>query len=82
MPRGTTNFYDLHGAGLQTGLSAVVMKGHDVASGIVVTKQVVVSPLLMRVVVRVDPAAPAGAYTLVLVDSRGQATNAVSLKVP
>ena len=82
MPRGTTNFYDLHGAGLQAGLSAVIMKGRDVASGIVVTKQVVVSPSLMRVVVRVDPAATAGSYTLVLVDSRGQATNAVSLKVP
>jgi serine/threonine protein kinase len=82
MPRGTTNFYDLHGTGFQTGLSAVVMKGHDVAVGIVVTKQVVVNPSLMRVVVRVDPAAVSGSYTLVLVDSRGQATNPVSLRIP
>jgi serine/threonine protein kinase len=82
MPRGTTNFYDLHGSGLQTGLSAVIMKGRDVAAGIVVTKQVVVNPTLMRVVVRVDPATAPGSYTLVLVDSRGQATNSVSVKVP
>jgi hypothetical protein len=82
MPRGTTNFYDVHGAGFQTGLSAVIMKGRDVAPGIAVTKQVVVNPTLMRVVVRVDPAAAPGTYSLMLVDSRGQATNPVSLKVP
>jgi hypothetical protein len=82
MPRGTTNFYDLHGAGLQAGLSAVIMKGRDVAAGIVVTKQVVVSPVLMRIVVRVDASVAAGSFTLVLVDSRGQATNPVSIKVP
>ena len=82
LPRGTTNFYDVHGSGLQAGLSAVIMKGRDVAPGIVVTKQVVVNPSLMRIVVRVDPAAAAGNYSLVLVDTRGQATNAVALKVP
>jgi hypothetical protein len=82
MPRGSTNFYDLHGTGMQAGLNAVIMRGRDVATGVVVTKQAIVNPSLMRVVVRVDAAVAPGAYSLILVDSRGQATNAVPLKVP
>jgi hypothetical protein len=81
MARGTTNFYDLHGTGLRPELTAVLLRGRDVVSGIAVVKQVYVNPTLVRVVVRVDQSVSPGSYTLTLVDSHGSASNGVSFKI-
>jgi hypothetical protein len=81
MARGSTNLYDVHGSGLRADHRAAFLKGREVAVGISVVKQKIVSEARIQLLIRVDPDAQPGSYAVGLVDAEGKATNTVSFTI-
>jgi hypothetical protein len=73
--RGATVLVDVHGVGIRTEHQVRTMHGKEAARGIEVVRQRYVNATLIQVLLKVDAAAQAGAYTLFLVDAAGQSTN-------
>jgi serine/threonine protein kinase len=79
--RKATGILDLHGTSLRAEHRAIIFRGRDVAKGITVTRQRLVNPTLLQVVIQVDEAAETGAYSVELADAQGRNTNGLRFEV-
>jgi hypothetical protein len=73
--RGATALVDVHGVGLRRDHQVRIGRGREAARGIEMVRQRYVGPLLLQVLLRVDPSAAPGGYVLSLVDGAGSTTN-------
>jgi hypothetical protein len=78
--RGGTTLLDVHGTSLRDEHHAVILRAGHSAADVLVTRQKVVDPSLMQVLVTVAGAAK-GAYDVVVIDGQGSRSNAVVLEV-
>ena len=72
---------ELHGTGLRADHRVQVLRGRQAASGIRVTRQQPLGPLVTRVTLLIEEDAPLGDYSIVVVDGEGAHSNALSLEV-
>jgi hypothetical protein len=79
--RGAQVLVDVHGVGLRSDHQVRLTRGREAVRGIEVMRQRYVGPTLLQVLLKVDAAAPTGAYAMSLVDGGGTATNARPLEV-
>jgi hypothetical protein len=79
--RGAQVLVDVHGVGLRSDHQVRLTRGREAVRGIEVMRQRYVGPTLLQVLLKVDAAAPTGAYAMSLVDGGGTATNARSFEV-
>jgi hypothetical protein len=79
--RGANVLVDIHGVGLRGDHQVRITHGREAARGIEVMRQRYVGPTLLQVLLKVDAAAPTGAYVISLVDGAGSATNSRPFEV-
>jgi len=79
--RGANVLVDVHGVGLRGDHQVRLTHGREAARGIEVMRQRYVGPTLLQVLLKVDAAAPTGAYMISLVDGTGSATNSRPFEV-
>lgn len=79
--RGARQLVDVRGSGLTPNHNPMLLKGKAIPAGLTVTGARYVNDGLLQVFVQVDAAAPAGAYSMVLVDAQGVSTNPLRFDV-
>ena len=72
---------DVRGKGLRQDHKARVLRGKNAAQGVRVVGQRYVSPTHVQVMLKLEPNAQSGNYSLIMMDALGQVTNPRNVEV-